>query len=256
MTDKVAKKAKGVLVKSDAKTKEKAREDLKKTKLYFTMDTQYAIHDYLTCEHAKERDNIYRVRIKPAFEKLAENLIFMYGFKGKEAYELLRDDCVTFLFEKMGRFDPEYGSKAFSYFNIVARRWLINQSKARVTSLKRHTSMDDRYTLGPIERKTIENYDTVKAPDEQMILNERLAEISKILTHIQGKVTNKNEVKCIEAIIQVFSHVDELDLLNKRAIFVYLRSISGLSPKHLTVALSSIKKHYRVISRTDEFLNF
>lgn len=238
------------------KPKEQAKKDLKQTKLYFTLDTQHAIQEYLTCETSQQRDRIYRSRIKPAFEKLAENLIFMYGFKGKEPYELLRDDCVTFLFEKMGKFDPEYGSKAFSYFNIVARRWLINQSKARVTSLKRHMSLDDKYTLGPIEKKTIENYDTVRAPDEQMIINERLAEITTILERIKSKVTNKNEKKCIDAIIQVFSHVDDLDLLNKRAIFVYLRSISGLSPKHLTVALSSIKKHYRVISRSDEFLNF
>lgn len=235
---------------------EKAKQEMKKTKLYFTLDTQHAIHDYLLCEDVAKRDAIYRERIKPAFDKLAENLIFMYGFKGKEPYELLKNDCVTFLFEKMGRFDPEYGSKAFSYFNIVAKRWLINQSKARVTSLRRHVSVDDNYSLGPAERRAIENHDTVRAPDEKMLLDERMDEIKTILQRIKAKVNNKNEIRCIDAIIQVFDHVDELDLLNKRAIFVYLRTISGLSPKHLTVALSSIKKHYRAIAKSNEFLNF
>lgn len=227
-----------------------------KTKLYFTKDTQEAIFDYQRCVDIVERDKIYRLRIKPAFDKLTENLIFMHGFKGKEAYDMLKSDCVTFLFEKMGRFDPEYGAKAFSYFNIVAKRWLINQSKSRVTSIKRHVSVDDNYTLKPAERSMIEDHDTVCAPDEKMLFDEKFTEVKTILQRIKLKVSNKNEMRCIDAIMQVFNHVDELDLLNKRAIFVYLRTISGLSPKHLTVALSSIKKHYRAIAKSDEFLDF
>ena len=228
----------------------------KKPKLYFTPDTQQAIYDYQQCEDSAERDVIYRLRIKPAFDKLAENLIFMHGFKGKEAYELLKSDCATFLFEKMGRFDHEFGAKAFSYFNIVAKRWLINQSKSRVTSMRRHVSVDDSYALGPTERQTIEAHDTVHSPDDKMLLDEKLDETKVILHTIKSKVNSKNEIRCIDAIIQVFDNVEDLDLLNKRAIFVYLRAISGLSPKHLTVALSSIKKHYRIVARSDEFLDF
>ena len=37
------------------------------------------------------------------------------------------------------------------------------------------------------------------------------------------------------------------DFLNKRAIYVYVREISGLTPKKLSVSMSSIRKHYRDI---------
>ena len=45
----------------------------------------------------------------------------------------------------------------------------------------------------------------------------------------------------------VFETIDQLDFLNKRAIFVYVRDISGLSPKQLSVAMSIIRKHYRAL---------
>ena len=47
--------------------------------------------------------------------------------------------------------------------------------------------------------------------------------------------------------------MDQLDFLNKRAIFVYVRDISGLSPKQLSVAMSIIRKHYRALIKTEEF---
>ena len=43
------------------------------------------------------------------------------------------------------------------------------------------------------------------------------------------------------------------DLLNKRAIFVYLRDISNLNPKQLSIAMSSIRKHYKLLVKQDEF---
>ena len=67
---------------------------------------------------------------------------------------------------------------------------------------------------------------------------------------IRDKVTNANEKLCIEAIISLFNNINDLDFLNKRAVFVYLRELSGLNAKQLSVAMSSIRKHYREISKT------
>ena len=47
-----------------------------------------------------------------------------------------------------------------------------------------------------------------------------------------------------------------LELLNKRAVFVYLRDISNLSPKQLSVTMSKIRKHYREISDKGDFFLF
>ena len=47
--------------------------------------------------------------------------------------------------------------------------------------------------------------------------------------------------------------VDQLDFLNKRAIFVYVRDISGLNSKQLSASMSSIRKLYRELKQEDPF---
>jgi hypothetical protein len=39
--------------------------------------------------------------------------------------------------------------------------------------------------------------------------------------------------------------VDNIDFLNKSAVLLYLRELSGLTSKQLTTALQSIKRRYR-----------
>ena len=57
----------------------------------------------------------------------------------------------------------------------------------------------------------------------------------------------------MEAIITLFNRIDELDLLNKRAVFVYMRDLSNLNPKQLSISMSVIRKHYRSLVKDDEF---
>ena len=57
----------------------------------------------------------------------------------------------------------------------------------------------------------------------------------------------------MDAIITLFEKIDELDLLNKRAVFVYMRDLSNLNPKQLSIAMSSIRKHYRALAKNDDF---
>ena len=54
-----------------------------------------------------------------------------------------------------------------------------------------------------------------------------------------------NDKKCVYAIKKIFTNIDNLDYFNKRAVFVYLREISGLNSSELSSSLSSIRKIYR-----------
>ena len=86
---------------------------------------------------------------------------------------------------------------------------------------------------------------------------EEIDNIKVVNDIIKNKVTNANEKLCIDAIITLFNNIDDLDFLNKRAIFVYLREISGLNPKQLSVAMSNIRKNYKeIIKSNDNFILF
>jgi hypothetical protein len=85
-----------------------------------------------------------------------------------------------------------------------------------------------------------------------MIATENKQIMFEMFEKIKKKVNSPNEVACIEAIITIFNKIEDLDYLNKRAVFVYMRDISGLTPKQLSVAMSNIRKHYREIKKFDE----
>lgn len=226
----------------------------KKRNMYFHAGTQAAIEKYQQIEDAAAKEKLYNEDILPAFDKLVENLIFMHGFnKTFDSFEMLKNDCVTFLYETIYKWDPSRGTKAFSYFNVVARNWLIIQSKKRTKQNRRHVSMDDQDSMSASQKQQLANYKVVPPPDALMIEKERSLEIVKLLQEIKTRTTNENELLCINAVIQIFGHIDNLEFLNKRAIFVYIRDLSGLNPKQLSVAMSQIRKHYRELSRSDDF---
>ena len=109
--------------------------------------------------------------------------------------------------------------------------------------------MEDFKNLSVAEKKAIENYKVIPSQESLLIIKEDKQNLKEMLAIIKSKVSNENEVSCIDAIITVFDRIEELDYLNKRAIFVYLREISGLNPKQLSVAMSNIRKHYRDITK-------
>jgi len=224
------------------------------TKLYFTADTQKAIEKFQLEDSTAVKEKIYVAEILPAFDKLAENLIFIYDFKSHHSsYENLKHDCVAFLYETLYKFDPTRGTKAFSYFNVVAKNWLIIVSKKNATSLRRNVSLDDVQGLGPRELEIVETHQSAPPPDQRLIDIVDRANLTALLKEIQRRVKNENEKLCIDSIIRLFDNAENLDFLNKRAVFLYIREMSGLSPKKLTVAMSSIKKLYRELKKKNDF---
>jgi len=222
------------------------------TKLYFNQGTHDAIVVFQTEECDKKRGTIYDNEIRSAFEKLAENLIFIHRFHSDTLpYEVLKNDCVSFLFQTLGKFDHTKGTKAFSYFNVVAKNWLIANSRKDTKRRNLHVSLDNFKNLSAPDRTFIEHYNKEMSPERRIMIRESREELKDILQKIRKRLTSDNETSCMNAIIEVFDRVDDLDFLNKRAVFVYLREISGLNPKQLSISMSNIRKHYRDIIKSD-----
>ena len=223
-------------------------------KHYFTAQTQEAIEKFQAAETDKEKSQLYTKDIMPAFDKLAENLILIYGFaKGRHDFGSLKNDCVTFLYETLYKFDASKGSKAFSYFNVVAKNWLILNTRKKKKVQDNSYSIHDLESFSQVDRKAILHYQISDAPDDVLIAREKRDEIKKTLEILKGKVVNTNDVSCINAVIVVFEKIDDLDLLNKRAIYVYIREISGLNSKQLSTSMSTIRRLYRQIKNEDLF---
>jgi len=214
--------------------------------LYFGPPEQQAINEFKHSSDSNEKATIYQNRIMPAFKKLVENLIFVYGFaRSSDNIPELINDCVSFLYENIHKFDENRGTKAFSYFNVIARNWLIINSRRKSRFNNKHISIDDIDSLSSKDKNQIANHFVVDSPDELMVKHQLRESVRTILMKISARLTEEHEKACMQAILTIFERIEDIDLLHKRAIFIYVRDISNLTTKQLSSAMSVIRKHYK-----------
>ena len=196
------------MIEKPIKKRRRRRRKKGKSTLYFSAATHKSIMEFQATECRQEKEKIYVGDILPAFSKLVENLIFIHGFTSSNgSYDDLRNDCVTFLYETLHKFDPSRGTKAFSYFNVVAKNWLIIRSKKNIKNARKHVSIDDTESLTASDAIKIENYSTAAAQDHNIIKKESFDNIIKLLYQIKKSISGDNEVACINAIITIFERI-------------------------------------------------
>ena len=121
----------------------------KKSKIYFGTPVHDAIIRYNHSEDVKVRHEIYTEEIHAAFMKLAENIINTFKFSYFDyPFRDLQEEVVSNLVINMHKFDETKGSKAFSYFSVVAKNYLILNNNANYKKFKIHDSVDTLYHHG------------------------------------------------------------------------------------------------------------
>ena len=114
----------------------------KKSKIYFGQKTQDAIIRYNKCKKRHIKNRIYEEHIDAAFNKLAENLIHTFKFYYFDVpLTDVKHEVVAFLLMNMHKYIPEKG-KAFSYFSIVGKNWLILHNNNNYKKMKTHTAVE------------------------------------------------------------------------------------------------------------------
>ena len=225
---------------------DKVKKKKKKSNYYFTAETQQKIVEYQNSNRKMVKDKLYEKHIQPAFQELVHNLVSVYGFKStNEDIYHLKSDCVTFLFETIRKWNPDNGTKAFSYFNVVAKNWLTIHSRRLLKNSQRSVSFECPEEFTFIEKSRLADIEIDTSLEEQERKEGQPKIMKEIISHIKGQLKDERDLKCINAISQVFNNIDNLDYLNKRAVFVYLREISGLNSAELSSSLSTIRKHFK-----------
>lgn len=220
---------------------------------YFDESTQEAIVEYQACVDGEERKKIYVDKIMPAFDSLVENLINVYGFNVlHETKSDIKNECMEFLYMTVEKFDASKGSKAFSYFNVVAKNWLTIKSKQNVKKTQSYISIDNYADLAKEDQALIESYYFIPSYDEVITPEQQRKDLKEIIVAVASKAKSQNEKICVEAIGVLIKNLDDIDLLSKRAVLTYVKEISGLTSKQLSLVLSSLKKHYKEFKKNKE----
>ena len=216
-------------------------------KRYFTEDTEAAIGEYLASNSQSERDRIYNERIHYALYKLAENLIhtFKFYYTEVDSLEDLKHEVICFLIEKLDYFDPTKGSKAFSYFSIVGKNYLIlynnnNYKKKKITTDVMDADEDDG-VLRDLGR-----------PERKQDLKDFIDYFTEYIdVHIFKIFKKENDRKVADAVNILFKRRENLEIFNKKDLYIYIREITNVDTPVITKVTKILKKLYK--SLYDEY---
>ena len=214
----------------------------KKGVQYFTQDTENAIVLYNHTDDSEERSKIYRERIHYGFFKLTENIIHTFKFYYTEVdnIEDLQHEVIEFLLRKIHRFDPSKGAKAYSYFGTIAKRYLINENK------KNYKKKVDKAPIDILETDENYSYDLDETP-ATVKLNYFIDKfVDHCTTNIYTLFPKKDDAKIADAVLEIFRKRDNIDIFNKKALYIYIREIIDVKTPKITKISDQLYSIFKV----------
>jgi len=213
----------------------------KKSVDYFTLDTQQAILDYRKETSQAKRDEIFNQKIYYAFYKLAENIIHTFKFYYTEVDNIdeLKHEVIAFLLEKLHLYNQEKG-KAYSYFGTIAKRYLIVYNNNNHKRLKTKAPVDDVET-----DKTLTNELLLSRPDDLEQTSFIDLFIKRIDEDLLDLFPKPQEARVGDAILELFKRRENIDIFNKKALFIYIKEITDAPTPVITKVIKTLKEIYR-----------
>lgn len=203
---------------------------------YFTSDVDVAIKLLNTTGDQLERDRIYCQEIKPAFEKLVENIIhtFKFYYTDGQSIKDLQHEVVSFLVEKLPKFTSDKG-KAFSYFSIVAKNYLILSNNKNFKKLVENEQLDiagDKSSALVVEEE---------GQPIDYFVQEMIGYFDDNLEKIYPK---RSEQAVVGAVMELFKRKETLEIFNKKALYIYIREMTNANTQYITKVVKSLKDKY------------
>ena len=178
--------------------------------------------------------------IRPAFSQMVDKIVFTYRFTNLPDIEDLREECKGWLITILAKFDPNKGSKAFSYFSVVTKNWFIHKVKKNKKRLEREVSFESvDYDL---ERDLL---DKAESYQDKQVRKELMQNLRKEMETWEVDFTKPQEKKVYDAVIVLFDSAEEIEIFNKKAIYLYLREITGMNTKQVVTQLNKMRKRYK-----------
>lgn len=206
---------------------------------YFRTDTEDAIIAYNECDDSKVKSELYEREIHPALNKLVENVIHKYKFYHYDStYEDLKHETVVYIHDRLNKFSREKG-KAFSYFTIVARNYLIVRTSETYDSIRNRDSLlvlDEQRDL--INEQHIEN--------QSSLLSDFMNEWSAWgIENVERLFTHDRDQRIAEAVFVIFGNCEDIDNYNKKALYILIREHAKVKTQYITKVINRLKGMFK-----------
>ena len=204
---------------------------------YFNQTTENAIIRYNKTDDAALKNKIYNDHIAYPFDKLAENIIHTFKFYYFDVpSEQVKHEVVSFLVMNMHKFKEGKG-KAFSYFSIVAKNYLILHNNKNYKNYKIHSKMEVLDYSNNI-RESQDRRETAEFNQEY---------VAQMLDYWENNLTNifrrQKDILVADAVLEMFRRRENIENFNKKALYILIREMTGSKTQHITRIVNVMKKY-------------
>jgi len=204
---------------------------------YFNSQTEDSIKLYNETDDQILKNKIYARDIRPAFNKLVENIIHTFKFYYTDGQSLddVQHEVVSFLIEKLPKFTSDKG-KAFSYFSIVAKNYLILHNN------KNYKKLTDSYRIDYIDDD--QNDVLIDEVTEDIVYDFIGYFVKYFDQNLEKCFPKKSEQVIADAVVELFRKRENLEIFNKKALYIYIREMTNASTQQITKVVKTLKVKY------------
>jgi hypothetical protein len=211
---------------------------------YFTIETEEAILEYRNTPNQAKRNKIYNERIHYGFYKLVENIIhtFKFYYTEVENIEDLKYEVISFLLQKIDLYNQSKG-KAYSYFGTIAKRYLIIYNQKNYKKLVSKTEIGEQQDDNALVNSII-----VKEPEPEL---DKLDIVELFIKYVDDNLfelfDKPEDIKVADAILEIFKKRENIDIFNKKAVFIYVKEMTDTQSNTITKVIKKLKTIYKTI---------
>jgi hypothetical protein len=209
-------------------------------RVYFTDETENAIVKYNESNDLDEREEIFREYIHAPLDKMAENIINRFKFPYMDGtFEEIKSQVVAYLVMNLHKYTADKG-KAFSYFSIVAKNYLILNNNNFYKEEKRVIYLTDKE-------------DDTHSIEELLVVDTHQTEIRNDLRdflelsiqfwnfNIPRLFKKKRDVEIAFAVVRLMERIDRIENFNKKALYLMIREMTDYKTSHITKVINKMK---------------
>ena len=215
------------------------RKRKKKSRIYFGTPVQEAIIRYNETDNLAIKNRIYSEHIAKAFDKLAENLIHTFKFYYFDfPLSEVKHEVVSFMVMQMPKYQADKG-RAFSYFSVVGKNWLILHNNNNYKKMKIHDPLD------VLDYKR--NLSSERSTSEVDEFN--IEFVNQMIDYWENNITNifrrQKDILVADSVIEMFRRRQNIENFNKKALYIMIREMTGSNTQHITRVINQMKKYYQ-----------
>lgn len=211
---------------------------------YFNQQVEDAVCVYLNSDNQRERETAFRL-IYPALNKIAE----VWFNKLKISYvdtdmQDMMADCVAHIVEKMHMFECGKGTKAFSYFTVMAKFYYMIHNQKNYKYFQKYIPIS--YMSVTFDKPNSDERD--RKADESKALLEAFTMYLEL--NLEQIVPHKRHRPVGSYLINLLNNFETVEEINRRKIVGNMASVKGMPLRHtITNVMNDITAQFNLFKR-------